>query len=313
VTRKTLIAGVMVIFACGCSGDADYTPIDFSRTVETEAPELAEEGSITLRVAVAAMVSPKETFVIYKKLLDYISRHMGFNVTLVQRRTYSEINELFPKKEIDLAFICTGPYAVGKQIFGFDALATPVIRGQPLYQSYLIVHKDSGLNSLPDLNGKVFAFTDPESNTGAMVPKYWLTELNATPDSFFSELNYTYSHDNSILAVAKGLVDGAAVDGHIWEYYNQKNPLHTSVTRVIKKSEPFGSPPVVASRDLPDPLKNQIRMILLTMHEEHEGRQILEELLIDRFVVPEDEWYNPVREVYQRVGSVVMNHETHKF
>lgn len=63
------------------------------------------------------------------------------------------------------------------------------------------------------------------------------------PESFFKRITYTYSHDNSILAVAKGLVDGAAVDGHKWEFYNAKNPYFTSKTRVIKKSDYFGSPP----------------------------------------------------------------------
>jgi len=72
----------------------------------------------------------------------------GTDITLIQRRTYGEINELFPKGEIDLAFICTGPYALGREVFGFDALATPVVRGEPFYQSYLIVHKDNDFSAL---------------------------------------------------------------------------------------------------------------------------------------------------------------------
>ena len=93
----------------------------------------------------------------------------------------------------------------------------------------------------------MFAFTDPDSNTGAMVPRFWLAELGETPESFFSKTIFTYSHDNSILAVAKGLVDAAAVDGHQWEYFERFSPAYTSKTRVIRKSQPFGSPPLVAS------------------------------------------------------------------
>ena len=50
-------------------------------------------------------------------------------------------NALFPKGEVDLAFICTGPYAASRDKYGFDAIATPQVRGQPFYQSYLIVPK----------------------------------------------------------------------------------------------------------------------------------------------------------------------------
>jgi phosphonate transport system substrate-binding protein len=302
MATKHLMFLLVLIFAAGCTGESGYKPVDFSERVTYSPPAPAQDQTPILRVAVAAMTSPKETVVFYRALLDYLARKTDHEITLIQRRTYGEINELFPKGEIDLAFICTGPYAAGREVFGFEALATPVIRGEPLYRSYLIVHKDSDFKDLSDLEGRVFAFTDPDSNTGALVPKDWLGAIGETPGSFFSELIYTYSHDNSILAVAKGLVDGAAVDGHLWEYYHQKNPFYTSITRVIKKSIPFGSPPLVAAAYLPAQLKNRIREIALSMHQDPEGRRILAELMIDRLVVPEEIWYAPVKELYRRVG-----------
>ena len=55
------------------------------------------------------MISPKETFIYYRQILDYIASGLGRNVELVQRKTYSEVNELIGKGEIDVAFICSGP------------------------------------------------------------------------------------------------------------------------------------------------------------------------------------------------------------
>ena len=146
-----------------------------------------------------------------------------------------------------------------------------------------------------DLRGKIFAFTDPDSNTGALVPQFWLTEIGETPESFFESFTYTYSHDNSIMAVARTLVDGATVDGHKWEYFQSKNPIYSSRTRVLKKSEPFGSPPLVASVALPPEDKEQIRQFVFTMHLDPAGKKILENLMIDRFVSPEEKWYEPIQ------------------
>ena len=294
-----------VLFAClslsACSGDSSYKPVDFSQTVKIEQPAPVATESSHLRVAVAAMISPKETLVYYQELLDFIGEHLGMSIQLIQRKTYGEVNEMFPKRQIDLAFICTGPYALGKKIYGFEALATPIVRGRPYYQSYLIVNKNSSIHSLRDLRGRQFAFTDPESNTGALVPNYWLLEIGETANSFFDGVSYTYSHDNSIMAVAKSLVDGAAVDGHKWEYYHIRNPYYTSMTRVIKKSEPFGSPPLVASVYLSEWIKAKIRQLLLSMHEQVEGKRILGELMIDRFAAPDEKWYLPVRSMYEQV------------
>jgi phosphonate transport system substrate-binding protein len=282
-------------FFSGCGGDSEYKRVDFSKTVAISHPETHPAQDKLLRVAVAAMISPKETFIYYRELLDYIGRNAGLGIQLIQRKTYDEINALFLKGEIDLAFICTGPYAAAREKYGFEALATPQVRGKPFYQSYLIVEKDSPYHHMEDLRGRVFAFTDPDSNTGTLVPRYWLAQVGEAPETFFQKTVYTYSHDNSILAVAKGLVDGAAVDGHQWEYFQHFTPALTSRTRVIRKSEPYGSPPLVASGRLPDDLKTKIRGILLAMHQEPDGREILDKILIDRFLAPREEWYKPVR------------------
>jgi phosphonate transport system substrate-binding protein len=253
---------------------------------------------------VGAMISPKETSVYYHQILDYISNRIGKDSELIQRKTYGEINELFGKGEIDLAFICSGPYATGKEKYGFELLATPQVQGSHYYHSYLIVNKESPFRRLEDLRDRIFAFTDPQSNTGKLVPTHWLAEIGEQPDSFFSKTIYTYSHDNSILAVAKGLVDGASIDGLIWEYYHYKNPIFTSNTRIIRKSEPYGIPPIVVHKNAAPELKNRIRHFLFSMHEDLEGKRILGELMIDRFIAPREEWYDTIRKMKQDLALI---------
>ena len=289
------------ILTVGCSKDSEYKKLDFTEIIEIKQPGLNAQSAKKLRVAVAAMVSPKATFIYYRELLDYIGKKLNYKIELVQRKTYGEVNTLFSKREVDLAFICTGPYVSGKEKYGFKAIATPVVLGKPSYQSYLIVHQDSNFQRLEDLRGSSFAFTDPESNTGALLPNYWLSQIDETPKAFFKSVTYTYSHDNSILAVAKKLVDAAAIDSHIWEYYHRNNPFYTSRTRIIKKSEPFGSPPLVVSVYLDGNLQLSLRDIVLSMHSDPEGMLILTKLMIDRFVIPQQKWYEPVRALISNI------------
>jgi phosphonate transport system substrate-binding protein len=227
---------------------------------------------------------------------------MGREVEFVQRKTYREVNDLLMKGDIDVAFICSGPYATARERFGFIPLAVPRVHGSHFYHSYLIVNKNSPYKRLEDFKGRTFAFTDPDSNTGKLVPTFWLAEINETPESFFGQVIYTYSHDNSILAVARGLVAAAAVDGLVWEYYQATDPVFTSKTRIIKKSEPYGIPPLVASRRLPPAEQERLKQTLLTMHQDPEGRKILAGLLIDRFLPLKEEWYEPIRSMHRRLA-----------
>ncbi|MEE9495351.1 MAG: PhnD/SsuA/transferrin family substrate-binding protein, partial [Desulfobacterales bacterium] len=136
----TLVISAGLFFLYACSGETDIRVVDFSKTVVVEQPGKPLSDNPSLRVAVAAMISPKDTFVYYRQLLDYIGSHLGRDVQLIQRKTYGEINELLGKGQIDLAFICSGPYVNGKKKYGFELLATPEVQKSHFYQSYLIVN-----------------------------------------------------------------------------------------------------------------------------------------------------------------------------
>ncbi len=304
IVLLSLATAIMFAGLYGCGGDSDAVVVDFSKTVSVKRPVDTPAKTPPLKVAVAAMISPKQTFVYYRQLLDYIGRQLDRDVELVQRKTYREVNELLGKGQIDLAFICSGPYVSGRDKFGFELLATPEVRGSHFYRSYLIVNRASKAKRLEDLRGRVFAFTDPESNTGKLVPTHWLNQIGQQPKAFFSRTMYTYSHDNAILAVSRALVDGAAVDSLIWEYYSHKNPAFTAKTRIIKKSQPYGIPPIVASDRLASELRKQIREAFFAMHRDRQGQKILAELMITRFVSPRDEWYDSIRQVRAALARV---------
>ena len=126
-----------------------------------------------------------------------------------------------------------------------------------------------------------------------------LAKLGEDADLFFSQVTFTYNHDKSIKAVAKNLVDGAAVDSLIWDYTNRSNPLLTAQTRIISKSPPYGIPPVVVPKELDKQLKEELRTVFLHMHEDSWGRAILDKIMIDRFIEVPDAIYDTVRTMQQ--------------
>lgn len=267
-----------------------------------EAPGPRRGGVKRLRVAIAAMISPKETFASYNSLVSYIGKKLGMEVELVQRKSYEEVNALLKTDHLDLAFVCTGAYVEGHDDFGMELLVAPVSNGRTVYYSYIIVPIDSPARSLEDLKGATFAFTDPLSNTGKLAPTYKLAKANQTPERFFKNVVYTYSHDRSIVSVAGKVVDAAAVDSLVWDFMSRNNPEFTSRTRVIDRSDPYGIPPFVVSRAVDPELKRRLRDLFLHVHEDREGREILSRIMIDKFVVVDDGIYDSVRAMRLWVG-----------
>jgi len=251
----------------------------------------------TLKIAVGAIISPTKSLVFYEDIFDYIGEKLTREVEMIQRKTYAEVNFLMEEGQIDAAFVCSRPYVEGHRDFGMELLCVPVCFGKTEYCSYFIVHKDSSIQKLEDLRGKVFAFSDPLSNTGMLIPTYTLAMMGERPESFFRRHIFTYSHDNSIRSVAEKLVDGAAVDSLIWEYLKAEDPKWTAQTRIIYRSTPCGIPPVVVSPGIAPQLKEKLRSAFLNMHNDPRGREILKRILIDRFTVIEDSAYDSIRQM----------------
>lgn len=297
------VCACLLFLVVGCDPGSDPVEVDFSqkatKVMDMQTTNLEQRDR--LRAAVGAMVSPQETFSLYRQLLAYVARELEMELEFLQRKTYAEVNQLLAEGEADLAFICSGPYVTGKKKHGLQLLATPVIQGSTFYHSYLIVHQESPYHNLQDLKGKTFAFTDPHSNTGRLVPEAWVQELGQNSQEFFQETLFTYSHDNSILAVAKGLVDGAAVDSLIWDFYDLQGSQSVQKTKIIRTSEPFGIPPVVATPALEQDLQKKLRDVLLQMHTDPEGADILQKLHIERFVSAKDEWYASIRRIQKKI------------
>jgi phosphonate transport system substrate-binding protein len=230
--------------------------------------------------------------------VEYLEEELAMPVSVTDRGTYQEFNELLAKGDLDIAFVCGGPYVEGQQDFDLELLVIPEsISGETVYYSDLIVPRDSSAQSLEDLRGKRFAFTDPQSNSGKLVPTYLLAQKNKTPEEFFGEIIYTYAHDKSIYAVMEKTVDGASVDSLIYDYLAGKDPEVAAQTKVIARSEPFGIPPVVVRPDIPKGLRAKLRTALLHMDKNPKGLQILKGMKIQRFVESDDSAYDSIRRI----------------
>ena len=285
---------VCLVCAAGCSqGEAPIKISLANRETVRTAPHSDQEKP--LRIAVGGMITPQEGFVYYKEFLDYLGEKIGRPVQFVDKEKYEEVNNLLKSGDIDVAFVCSGPYVDGHDEFGLELLAAPQAYGKTVYYSYIIAERDSPIADFEELRGKTFAFADPQSNSGTLVPTYMLSRLHETPDSFFKQYVYTYAHDKSIVAVAQKVVDGAAVDSLIWEYLNRANPKFTSKTKIIAKSPPYGIPPVVARKGLDRKLKKALHDALVNAHNDERGRELLNSMMIDRFVDIRDSDYDSVR------------------
>jgi phosphonate transport system substrate-binding protein len=277
--------------------------VDFSRrdAKTPKPPTSPTEHGNRLRFAVATMVSAEATFSTYRRLVQRICRDVGHREAFVVRPSYTDVREALEQGKIDIAFVCTGTYVHSLRKKRIRLLAQPEFEEPLEYRCLVIVPAKSNAEALEDLRGTVMAFTDPESNTGCLVPTATLMNRGNNPKSFFKKIVFTGSHDRSILAVALSVVDAAAIDALVWESKLLEDPHLAEKVRIIWRSEVFGPPPIVVPTGGDATLAKSLQEALLALNKDDEGRAILSAIGIRRFVRPRPEGYQSAVELYRQL------------
>ena len=224
----------------------------------------------------------------------YMIRHLGLKVDFTQRDSYRETMDLIRLKQLDFAWLCDYPYLHLKDLV--HLLAVPVYQGQSYYHSYFIVHKNNThVDSILALKDKLFAYADPYSNSGYLVPRFEIYQAGYDPDNFFKKTFFTWSHKKVIESVASQLSQGGAVDSFVWDTLSKVSPSLTNQTRIIWKSPGYGFPPIVAQiNNVNEQDFILMQSMLLDMSENREGQKLLARLNLDGFSIQKTDLYDSV-------------------
>jgi phosphonate transport system substrate-binding protein len=236
----------------------------------------------------------------------YLQERLERPVQFVQRRTYREIIDLLLAQKLEFAWICGYPYV--KYRSELQLVAVPLSNGRPTYHSYLVVPgADRETRSILDLRGKVFAFSDPDSNSGFLYPNYALLQLAERPDAFFGKTFFTWAHRNTVEAIAAGLAHGGAVDSYVWETLKRLRPRLGEQTRVAAISPEFGHTPFVARRGVARSEWLALQRALVEMRDVSAGAMLLAKLNLDGFVPGADALYDGIGRMMLAVRGVPLN------
>lgn len=232
---------------------------------------------------------------------NYLSEKLAQPVQLVQQANYGAIVDLLMRKQLDIAWLCGYPFVLHQR--HLELVAAPIYRGQSLYKSLLIVPSDSKAGSLSELKGGSFAYSDPLSNSGYLVPLGELLDRGTDSRLFFRKAFFAGGHSNVVTAVARGLAEGGAVDSYVWETLGQREHKEQQQTRVVWQSPDYGFPPVVVRKDLPGGVTRNFKHALLGMAESEKGRTLLQQLNLDGFASVSASLYRSIDTLRRRVES----------
>ena len=209
----------------------------------------------------------------YKPFIEYLKKELKTGVEFHVASDYAGVIEGVVAKKVHFAGFGSKSYS--------DAWTAAEGDVEPLvvsidqynstgYHSVICVRADSSYQKLDDLKGKSFAFADPGSTSGFLIPTYYLRKSGRNPDDFFGKIGFSGSHENGVMALLNNTYEAVPTWWRNEDYSNltrmaKKDMIKMEDIRIIWKSPLIPNGPVAAIKSLPQQMKDDMRNALITL------------------------------------------------
>lgn len=234
----------------------------------------------------------------YNPLVSYLEKKTGLKVELFVATDYSGVVEAMRSGKLDIAYFGPFSYVLAADKANAEAFAVEQLKGSGTsYRSIIVTNPELGINSVEDLKGHTFAFVDPASTSGNLIPRSFLKGKGINPEQDFKSVIYAGGHDAGELAVKNRKVDAAADSDYNYNKMKAAGLITDKDVKILFTSDPIPRSPWVWRKDLPAELKAKIKTAFLNMSQEDPSGMAGLGKGLEKYVETNDATYNVIREI----------------
>ncbi|TWH45546.1 phosphonate transport system substrate-binding protein [Sporomusa sp. KB1] len=275
---------VLAVVMAGCGSDAKNT-----------AQPVTEMK--VLRVGAIPAEDAQKTREAYKALTDYLAKKTGLPVELFVATDYSGVIEAMRGGKLDIAYFGPFSYVLAADKANAEAYAVEKRKGSGTsYKSLVITSPNSGIEKLADIKGRTYAFVDPASTSGNLIPRSIYKKNDIDPDKDFKSVVYAGGHDAAALAVKNHKVDAASMDDITYSNMKEKNLISDQDIKIIYQSDPIPGSVWAWRKDLPETVKETIKQAFLEVAKEDPAALSAYGGKVEDYAPAKDADYNVIRE-----------------
>ncbi|MFZ4666854.1 MAG: phosphonate ABC transporter substrate-binding protein [Prochlorotrichaceae cyanobacterium] len=313
------IVGVNLLASCAsqtptetASPAAGTSPAPEVASGEACAPEITE-----LNFGIISTESQANQKPLWEPFIAAMSEQTGRQVNAFYATQYAGVIEAMGANKVQLAWYGGKSYVEAAKISDAEAFVRTIKDdGSKGYYAYLITNKENPIlkeiTRTPNPSNPLivegdgdkyvvanaanltFAFNDPNSTSGFLVPSYYVfAQQGADANKIFKELIFAGSHEATALAVANNQVDVATNNNESLERLKETNADAAGKIEIIWTSPEIPSDPIAYRKDLPDCVKSELQNFFLNYKDE----AVLKPLQWSGFESATDADWNTIRQL----------------
>ena len=241
--------------------------------------------------------------------LQYLEKETGYFFKTGIPTNYISVVEAFGSSRADIGVMNSFGYLMANEKYGAQAKLKVIRHGHDYYQGQIIAHVDSGIESVKDLEGKKFAFTDPSSTSGYMFPLKIMMDNNVN----LGNKTFAIKHDNVVTMVYQKQVDAGATyysapseDGKIRDARSRVKTQFPDVedkVKIVKITEKIPNDPFVFRKDLPKEITDKFIAAVKKYISTENGKKVFTNIYsVEGLVDATDNDYDGLRKLINTIN-----------
>ncbi|MUK89730.1 phosphate/phosphite/phosphonate ABC transporter substrate-binding protein [Ornithinibacillus sp. L9] len=304
-----MLALALVLAACGGSdSDSDSNNGDGEGNAEES------EGMIPDTLVIGFVPSQDSDTIAdtVAPLADRLGEELDIEVKSQVMTDYNALVEAMGANQVHVGFIPAFGYVLANEQYDVEVILKSIRYGSGTYKAQYVVRADSGIESLADLEGKVWAYGDQGSTSGYLFPANQLMEefgLESAAEletEFFSGTRQSGGHDNSAIMVYEGDADVATTFDDVRTELEEEYPDVMEVLTVLDYTEEIPNDTISVTKELDKEFVQKIKDTFLAFNDDDEMIQIMNDVYNwDAIDDASDEEYQVVKDTYNKFKDTV--------
>ncbi len=261
---------------------------------------LAEGASEPLRLGIFPRRDAVLTTRLFKPLASYLEQELGRPVALEASASFEDFQQRLSESRYDLVHMNQYHFVKSHQTQGYEVLVQNEEFGEPSIRGALYVRKDSGISEVSQLKGKTILFGGGKrAMMSYVVPVYLLREAGLQEGDYSPR--FASSPPNAVLATFLGQADAGGAGEVVRRLPMVHKKIDVEALTLLAVSQDLAHLPWAVRPDMPPPLRQKIRQLMLDLKQSDAGRAILKSARLSGFNPAQNSDYDEHRRIIARV------------
>lgn len=255
------------------------------------------EAFAEIKMGVFPRRSVEATQKAFQPLAEHLSKQLGEKVTLIVPESFKAFWKGVKKNEFDLVHYNQYHYIRSHKELGYRVIAANEEFGNKEISGAISVRKDSGINSIADLKGKLILFGGGRKAMGSYIaPTAMLKKAGLVAGKDYL-VNFASNPPSAVVGVYNNGAGAAGAGNIVLNLKATTKKINVEDMKIIAESESFTHLPWAVNAKMSNQLADKIQNVMTNLKNSDQGKAVLKSAKVTDFYVVTDKDFNKVREI----------------